>query len=180
MESKYGRGLLNNSQPSLNRAGPDGYTVTHHSRNSQLNIDGSILNSSAPPHQKPSQTTTKRHSIADQVELTKSAAPIDAQQQQHLPNLSPLYKIAQEDEPSPLKEHTKVISQFLETYKLRGDNHPKQQHHRRDSRNEKEMFDRLERELSSIVQVFQRERQLMKQENGQLRQMLQERDVLIA
>ena len=42
------------------------------------------------------------------------------------------------------------------------------------------MFDRLERELSSIVQVFQRERQLMKQENGQLRQMLQERDVLIA
>ena len=53
------------------------------------------------------------------------------------------------------------------------------QHQRRDSRSEKELFDRLERELSSIVQVFQRERQLMKQENGQLRQMLQERDVLI-
>ena len=43
------------------------------------------------------------------------------------------------------------------------------QHQRRDSRSEKELFDRLERELSSIVQVFQRERQLMKQENGQLR-----------
>ena len=57
--------------------------------------------------------------------------------------------------------------------------HAKPQKHNRDTRNEKELFDRLERELSSIVQVFQRERQLMKRENTQLRQMLQERDTLI-
>lgn len=42
-----------------------------------------------------------------------------------------------------------------------------------------ELFDRLEGELGAIVETFQRERHSLRRENEQLRQMLQERDVLI-
>ena len=74
--------------------------------------------------------------------------------------------ITTEAEPSPLKKHTRVISKFLETYKLHGSSsknigEPEQREENtsgRPGRNEKELFARLERELSSIVEVFQRER----------------------
>ena len=42
-----------------------------------------------------------------------------------------------------------------------------------------ELFERLEGELTAIVETFQRDRNTMRRENEQLRQMLQERDTLI-
>ena len=87
--------------------------------------------------------------------MTNSAfgGPADeyVDKQKHLPSLSPLYKIATEAEPSPLKEHTKVISKFLETYKIGSTKNHHSRQNSNSSKNEKELFERLERELSSIV-----------------------------
>ena len=98
--------------------------------------------------------------------------------------LSPLKKLIEESNSSPVKEHTKVISNFLETYKHRVLEDQQLNGLGRvmtcpSKTPPQELFERLEGELTAIVETFQRDRNTMRRENEQLRQMLQERDTLI-
>ena len=52
----------------------------------------------------------------EDLKLRESAVASGLERQE---TLSPLLKLINEDVPSPMKEHTRVISQFLETYKVR-------------------------------------------------------------
>ena len=84
-----------------------------------------------------------------------------------------LYKMVEDAGAKPIEEHTRVISQFLETYKLRALNHDEAQARGKQSQKspyrssgsnrveeppKSGLFDRLEGELTGIVETFQRER----------------------